>query len=363
MQTLRKSKLTQYIIKPALLGFIVAAIVLFAMPLVNMPVFKSEPANERQAPEPLASYAEAVERAAPAVVNIYTERAVPDRRMPGRNRPSIRLGAGVIMDARGYILTALHVVASVDQINVALQDGRLLPAELVGVDEFTDLAVLRIDADNLPVIPRNERYQPRVGDVVLAIGNPYNIGQAVTQGIISASGSVNVPVTGRSVDQSGYAEFIQMDAAISDGNSGGALINSRGELVGINSARFMSEQGTTGIHFSVEGRQAERIMQQIISEGSVTRGYLGIQASQMFGEAANSGIAIDSVTPQSPAEKGGLRVGDVITHIGEIRIITVNQALDLVAETTPGTVLEVRFLLGDEQRRTEVRIERLNINS
>ncbi|RTE86340.1 MULTISPECIES: trypsin-like peptidase domain-containing protein [Gammaproteobacteria] len=352
----RKSPLTQYIIKPALLGFIVAALVLLILPILQ----NSDSEPQRVAPSALMSYAEAVEVAAPAVVNIYTERAYADRRAPGRTTSSVRLGSGVIMDARGYILTALHVVASVDHIHVALQDGRFLSADLVGIDQFTDLAVLRIDADNLPVIPRNSEYRPRVGDVVLAIGNPFNIGQAVTQGIISAAGSVNIPVAGRSPEQSGYAEFIQMDAAISDGNSGGALVNSRGELVGINSARFMAEQGATGIHFSVEARQAEEIMNQIIGEGVVTRGYLGIDAGQDITGLNQSGITVDGVTPNSPAEIGGLRQGDVITHIDEVMIHSVNQALDIVAQTRPGTTLQIDFIRNEEEMQTEVTIQRLD---
>lgn len=351
----RKSPLTQYVIKPALLGFIVAALVLLILPIIE-----SESKQERVMPDALASYSDAVELAAPAVVNIYSTRAMPDRRSPGRNISTYRLGSGVIMDERGYILTAYHVVASVDEIQVALQDGRVLSADLIGIDEFTDLAVLRIEAEDLPVIPRNSDYQPRVGDVVLAIGNPHNIGQAVTQGIISASGSVNVPVAGRSADQSGYVQLIQMDAVISDGSSGGALINSRGELVGINSARFMSGQSDLGIYFSVEARQAETIMRQLISEGNVTRGFLGIDAAQTFGDEAIDGVIITAVTSNSPAEKGGLRPNDIITHINDVEIFGVNQALDIIARTRPGTTLQIALIRDNESMHTEVTIERLN---
>src|SRR5690554_4604950 len=221
MAQYRSSPLTQYFIKPVILGLIVAVIV-----LVTMPLFAPQHTPTNQLSSAPVSYADAVDRASPAVVNIYTEQSVRDSRRPWQQRSQAALVPGVIMNNDGYILTANHVVSSVDEVRVALQDGRLFIAQLVGRDELTDLAVLRIDADNLPVIPRNLNYNPRVGDVVLAIGNPYNLGQTVTQGIVSATGKTSLG--------SGYSEFVQTDASINEGNSGGALINTRGELVGIN---------------------------------------------------------------------------------------------------------------------------------
>ncbi len=352
MPKLRQSALTQYLIKPALIGFIAAALVLATLPLLN-----KEPSNVRHAPlNELISFADAVELAAPAVVNIYTTQSVRNPRRPLQNLSTLRLGSGVIMNAKGFILTAHHVVSDVDQIRVALQDGRVFGAQLIGSDSLTDLAVLRIDADNLTVIPRNDNYSPRVGDVVLAIGNPYNLGQTVTQGIISA--------TGRTNPDNGYSEFIKMDASINEGNSGGALVNSRGELVGINSGRYLSEQGEelTGISFSVAYHLAERIMEQIIAEGSVTRGYLGVEARQGYHpQFKKAGIVLEQVEPESPAELANLRPGDFIYRINGIELESLNQALDLVAAARPGSALMMDFIREQQMLSANVVIQHLRL--
>ncbi|WP_113907060.1 trypsin-like peptidase domain-containing protein [Aliidiomarina celeris] len=345
MAQYRSSPLTQYFIKPVILGLIVAVIVLVAMPL-----FAPQHTPTNQLSSAPVSYADAVERAAPAVVNIYTEQSVRDSRRPWQQRSQVVLGSGVIMNSDGYILTANHVVSSVDEVRVALQDGRLFIAQLVGRDELTDLAVLRIDADNLPVIPRNLNYNPRVGDVVLAIGNPYNLGQTVTQGIVSATGKTSLG--------SGYSEFVQTDASINEGNSGGALINTRGELVGINSAQYLAEQGSTGIHFSVAYRVAQRVMEQIISEGVVTRGYLGVVAEQNYqSQFQDTGIFLREVERGGPADKAGLRAGDFIYRINGTDIATVGQGLDLVADTPPGVTLTIDFIRNNQRLSTEALIE------
>lgn len=352
MPKLRQSALTQYLIKPALLGFIAAALVLFALPLLE----KKPDQTHIAPPTELASFADAVELAAPAVVNIYTTQSVRNPRRPLQNASTLRLGSGVIMNAKGFILTAGHVVSDVDQIRVALQDGRVFGAQLIGSDSLTDLAVLRIEADNLAVIPRNDNYTPRVGDVVLAIGNPYNLGQTVTQGIISA--------TGRSNPENGYSEFIKMDASINEGNSGGALVNSRGELVGINSGRYLSEQNEelTGISFSVAYHLAERIMEQIIAEGSVTRGYLGVEARQAYyPDLQKTGIVLEQIAPDSPAELANLRPGDFVYRINSIELESLNQALDLVAATRPGSKLRIDYIREKQQLTTEVVIQHLRL--
>lgn len=341
----------QYLFKPALLGLVVAAIVVTFMQFRE----QSPAPREEVASNDLISFSNAFENAAPAVVNIYTTQSLREARFSTQPTTVMRLGSGIIMDPRGYILTALHVVQDVDEIQVALQDGRIFGAQLVGSDTLTDLAVLRIDAGNLPVIPVNPDYVARPGDVVLAIGNPYNLGQTVTQGIVSATGRISLG--------SGYAEFIQMDAAINEGNSGGALVNSRGELVGIASASYQSEfssRGSQGIYFALSYQLAERIMQQLISEGVVTRGYLGITAGQYYrDDFSTRGLRVDEVDERGPAWRAGLRPGDFIYEIAGQPVTSVNQGLDLVAEARPGTRLQIRFYRGEQQLETEVVIEQL----
>lgn len=352
-----KHNISQLIIKPAFMGLLVAVVVLLVLPLID---------NTRnfQIPQQsgVASYAEAVNKASPAVVNIYTTQSVRQSPYDPTPRTSLRLGSGVIMDGRGFILTANHVVSGVDEIRVALQDGRLMGAQLVGSDRLTDLAVLRIEADNLPVIPQNDSVQSRVGDVVLAIGNPHNLGQTVTQGIISATGRVGLAERTGGLS-SGYSDFLQMDAAINEGNSGGALVNSNGELVGINNASYQSQvanRATTGIYFAVPHHLARRIMQQIISDGVVVRGYIGITAEQHYDTLQEMrGLLISAIDPQGPAAAAGIRVGDFIYEIDGVPIQSVNQGLDIVAETRPGERLEVLFYRDVRPMRTEVRIERL----
>ncbi|RUO23500.1 serine protease [Aliidiomarina iranensis] len=341
---------TQYFLKPALLGVVVAFIVLW--------VLTREPSSQQQPPlnsSELVSFSSAFQKAAPAVVNIYTAQSVRDGRLRSQPATAMRLGSGIIVDSGGYILTALHVVQNVDQIEVALQDGRLFGAQLVGSDELTDLAVLRIDASNLPIITVNQEYNPRAGDVVLAIGNPYNLGQTVTQGIISATGRISLG--------SPYAEFIQIDAAINEGNSGGAVVNTRGELVGIASASYQSEfssRGSQGIYFALAYPLAQRIMRQLIDEGTVTRGFLGITAGQYYSDDIGArGLQVDEVVEQGPAYRAGLRVGDLIYEISGRAVTSVNQGLDLVAEAAPGTELEIKFYRGNRQMSVVVTIEQL----
>jgi len=338
------------LMRSAFLGLAVAAVVLVVLHLAE-----TDSDNNVTTSDDVVSFSQAFERAAPAVVNIYTAQEVRQQRFDPRPSTYVRLGSGVIMDPRGFILTAYHVVSEVDEIQVALQDGRVFGAQLIGADPRTDLAVLKIDAENLPVIHIAESYQPRAGDVVLAIGNPYNLGQTVTQGIISA--------TGRLSPGSGYSEFIQMDAAINEGNSGGALVNSKGQLVGINSASYQSQfasRGSAGIYFAISSRLAIRIMQQLITEGVVTRGYLGVSAGSSYSDFLETqGLVVEEVDPESPAQLAGLRPGDFIFEIAGQRITSVQQGLDLVAEARPGTELEIRFYREREQMQTTVTIEAL----
>ncbi|WP_286262968.1 trypsin-like peptidase domain-containing protein [Thalassotalea atypica] len=320
-------------IRSASYGVLVAVILILTVPeLRNQLANNSLLVGSKEADAPL-SYATAVQAAGPAVVNIYSSDIEKSSRYGGKPRQSTRLGSGVIMSEDGYILTNFHVVQNADLIKVLLQNGQLFAAELIGYDVYTDLAVLKVNALNLPVIPQKRQLASVAGDVVLAIGNPLNLGQTVTQGIISATGRNGLSSTN-------YLEFLQMDAAINQGNSGGALVNTNGELVGINSRKFTQSSpqlNIQGIFFAVPYQLAYKIMQKIIEHGRVTRGWLGITSGQ--GSMNATGITIDNVADNGPAQKAGLKKGDVIVQIGDIQINSIVQALDIIAETIPGTTL------------------------
>lgn len=239
------------------------------------------------------------------------------------------------MDQRGYILTNKHVINDADQIIVALQDGRVFEALLVGSDSLTDLAVLKINATSLPIIPINGKRMPHIGDVVMAIGNPYNLGQTITQGIISATGRIGLNPSGRQ-------SFLQTDASINHGNSGGALVNSLGELMGINTLSFdKSNDGETpeGIGFAIPTQLATKIMDKLIRDGRVIRGYIGIggrEISPMHAPAAGidqiQGIIVNEVTPDGPAAHAGIQVNDVIVSVNNKPALSALETMDQVAE-------------------------------
>lgn len=284
--------------------------------------------QSKQQPQAM-SYAKAVSIAAPAVVNIYSSEIQRNPRYGQKPVKSTRLGSGVIMDSLGYILTNYHVVHNSVLIEVLLQSGQMYPAELVGFDIYTDLAVLKINTPiNLPVIPQRNNLTSLPGDVVLAIGNPLNFGQTVTQGIISATGRVGLSSTS-------YLDFLQMDAAINDGNSGGALINTNGELVGINSRQVIDEKiNIQGIFLAIPYQLAAKVMKKIIAHGRVVRGWLGISTTRDV-----KGVVVESIAQNSPAQKAGLLPGDRIYQIGDHKITSITQALDIVAETLPSTTI------------------------
>jgi len=292
--------------------------------------------SSQQNNQPL-SYAKAVRAAGPAVVNIISEE-IQNKPTYGRGQRQItKLGSGVIMDSSGYLLTNYHVVQNAALITVWLQDGQRYPAELIGYDIYTDLAVLKVKALNLPVIPQGEVKESYVGDVVLAIGNPLNLGQTVTQGIISATGR-------NGLSNTSYLEFLQMDAAINEGNSGGALVNTNGQLVGINSRKFNGlnpQMDVQGIFFAVPYKLAYKVMQKVIETGRVTRGWLGISSNDYNYSA--KGLVIDKITNNSPAESSGLKVGDIIYQIANSPITSITHALDIVAETPPGSQLTFKI--------------------
>ncbi|WP_313082795.1 outer membrane-stress sensor serine endopeptidase DegS [Atlantibacter sp.] len=344
------------LLRPVFLGLIVAALLLALMPSLRKNDAESTPAYNSADDTPL-SYNAAVRRAAPAVVNVYN-RGVSNG---GHNQLEIRtLGSGVIMDQRGYILTNKHVINDADQIIVALQDGRVFEALLVGSDSLTDLAVLKINATTLPIIPINGKRTPHIGDVVMAIGNPYNLGQTITQGIISATGRIGLNPSGRQ-------SFLQTDASINHGNSGGALVNSLGELMGINTLSFdKSNDGETpeGIGFAIPTQLATKIMDKLIRDGRVIRGYIGIggrEIAPMHAPAAGidqiQGIIVNEVTPDGPAAHAGIQVNDVIVSVNNKPAISALETMDQVAEIRPGSVIPVVVMRDDKKLTLQVTVQ------
>ncbi|WP_117235842.1 outer membrane-stress sensor serine endopeptidase DegS [Vibrio maerlii] len=345
-----------FILRSTLLGIVTAAIVLLAFPSLrtNIP-----PITQDETPETYTdiqlSLNQAVRRAAPAVVNIYSRQYVEQNRSKLSTQG---LGSGVIVSDKGYIITNYHVVAQADQIIVALQDGRIANAQMVGQDRRTDIAILRIEGSGLPVIPLNTEYSANVGDIVLAIGNPYNLGQTTTFGIISATGRSSISADGRQA-------FIQTDAAINQGNSGGALVNTRGELVGINTASFQqaTDLETYGISFAIPYPLANKIMQKIIADGRVIRGYIGVDGqdinqvtARLLGTQHLGGIIVLGVEPNGPAAKAGLQEQDIITVINGQKINGKQNVMDIVTDLRPGTTADVTILRAGEEMTIQIEV-------
>lgn len=328
------------LLKPIILGAVVAVILLIAFP-----EFREGDGlditwlnNEEKIP-PRLSYYEALEQSAPAVANIYSVSLDNSNRLfRNRNTERTSLGSGVIMSEDGYLLTCYHVIRGADSIFVALQDSRVVSAQLIGFDEVTDLAVLRIQLDGLQAMPQMADPDIRVGDVVMAIGNPLDLGQTITSGIVSRTGHSTL---------ANYFDFVQTDAVLNPGNSGGALVDSNGYLVGITNANFKTidarsrqVQDVEGVNFAVPYTLAKRIMDEIIENGTVIRGELGF-----IGEAFKDtkGIIVTSVSNNGAAQLAGLRVNDRILSVNGMEIEDAEFARDLIAEAIPGTeiVLEV----------------------
>lgn len=309
-----------------------------------------------------ASYAHAVDLSAPSVVTVYTKRLVQDNSASsGRTRFRVNrsFASAVIIDPEGYLVTNFHVVIEAAEIQVQLSNGSIVVPEVVGVDAETDLALLKIDAGELPAIRLGNSSQLRIGDVVLAIGNPYGLTKSVTQGIVSA--------TGRGLlDLATFENFIQTDAAINAGNSGGALVNSNGELVGINTAVLEQDPGTEGIGFAIPVDLVRGVVEEIKKHGRVIRGYLGLVPDDLTGaERAqlgledNRGILLTEVYDAGPAARAGLQVDDVILSINGEPILQMRQALLLAAGTEPGDEVEiVAWRNGDQFRTTVIATER-----
>jgi len=340
-----------YLGKAILFGLIMAAVFLIATSFEGSPFKSGFSKNTRSHNE--LSFAKAVRRAAPAVVNIYSLSI--DQRSPLNSSSLQGLGSGVIMSAQGYILTNYHVIKRADEIVIALQDGRRFTSEVVGSDPETDLAVLKIEGDNLPVVPINLTNPALVGDVVLAIGNPYNLGQTITQGIISA--------TGRSGLSSGYLDFLQTDAAINAGNSGGALIDTSGELIGINTAAFKvgGDNSGNGISFAIPIKLAHSIMDKLISDGRVIRGAIGISGEPLTPVVAQilnlpdlKGVFVTGIDPDGPAANAEIQARDVIIAYGDDEIPGVEMLMDKIAETPPGTKILLTVIRQGQKQQIPV---------
>ena len=317
------------------------------------------------APPPAAgSYSAAALKAMPAVVSITTSKA--PRRLPGGDpwlrqfqgsrQPTIGLGSGVIVSPDGYILTNNHVIEGADQIEVTLADGREARATLVGRDPDTDLAVLRIKLNKLPVITFGNDAHAHVGDVVLAIGYPFGVGQTVTQGIISALGRTQLGINT-------FENFIQTDAAINPGNSGGALVDSNGNLLGINTAIFSRSGGSLGIGFAVPVSTARNVMQQLISTGQVVRGWIGVEPQDVTDRLARTlnlphpeGVIIIGVLRGGPADEAGMRPGDVVLEVAGKPVLNTGQLLNTVAALRPGSEVAVKVQRDGKTATLQVRV-------
>ena len=333
------------LLKPIILGATVAAILLIFIPEfrqgsgINITWFQ----QEEKAPE-RESYFGALTRSAPAVVNIYSI-SMDNRNSILRGSASERtnLGSGVIMDSDGHLLTCYHVIAGADIIYVTLQDSRQLEARIVGFDRITDLAVLKVDADDLPVMPQVKRTDLKVGDVVIAIGNPLNLGQTFTQGIVSRLGRNGL---------ANYFDYVQTDAVLNQGNSGGALVDSNGLLVGITNAEFKRIDqnrrvitSVEGVNFAVPYELAKRVMDEIIVSGTVIRGELGFDVR--LAEDGSS-MVITNVDRNGPADIAGLQIDDILISINGISLTEAQKALAFVEDTAPGTELTLEIVRNNQ---------------
>jgi len=350
--------LVSFLIRAAVVGLAAAFLVVWWKPSLLGKAAASPPSAPGAPSRPVAvmqSFADGVARAAPAVVNIYTARVVTERtQAPAINQlfgdfwPSYRrriersLGSGVIVDGAGTIVTNQHVIAGAESIRVQLADGRISDATIVGQDPDTDLAVLHLGMNKLPVMPMGRSDTLRVGDIVLAIGNPYGVGQTVTQGIVSATGRGQLGLAT-------FENFIQTDAAINLGNSGGALIDANGDLVGINTAVLnRASGGAEGIGFAIPVNLVRGVMEQILKVGRVVRGWLGFvpedvsdeQAAQL-GIAAGGGVTVVNIYLDSSAYRAGVRPGDLITGLGGKPVLNSQDLVSRLAALRPGAFVDL----------------------
>lgn len=343
---------------------------------VKLPAEKVEPLIDTTKTGGVVSYSAAVKVAAPAVVNIYTTQKVQKSQHPLLSDPIFReffgnqlpqqpgsesnsLGSGVIVRPDGYILTNNHVIERAEQIVVALNDGRRAEAKVVGTDQDTDLAVIKIDLDNLPVLPF-KLSDNEVGDVVLAIGNPFGVGQTVTQGIISAIGRSDLGINT-------YEDFIQTDAAINPGNSGGALIDVAGNLIGVNTAIFSQSGGSLGIGFAIPASISQQVLNSILKDGRVVRGWLGVsllpQDNNPLAKNPEKGVVVAEVLKGGPADLGGIQRGDRILKLeGEI-IQSATQLIKKVAAQQPNSTVKVVVERDGKELEVDVVITERNVQN
>ena len=335
----------------------------------------------QQAPQPAAnavsvseSFAPAAQKVIPSVVNVFTQQKVRTPAHPALQDPIFRyffgdrlderprevsnLGSGVIVSPNGYILTNHHVVEAADEIQVALANGQTLPARVVGADPETDLAVLKIEAGDLPAITFAQLDSLKVGDWVLAVGNPFGVGQTVTAGIVSALGRTHLGINT-------FENFIQTDAAINPGNSGGALVDANGNLVGVNSAIYSRTGGSQGIGFAIPVSIARQVMEQIIQSGSVTRGWVGIEVQDLSPELAESfnlntveGALIAGVLKGGPADVGGIRPGDILLAINNKKVTNSATLLNLIAALQPGAQAQLTVSRKQQSQVLNVQVGR-----
>jgi serine protease DegS len=371
--------LVGFLIKAVVVGLAAAFLVVWWKPaLLGQSTIPARGANPAQSPplsplRPAAgvqSFADAVARAAPAVVNIYTARVVTERtQAPALNQlfgdfwPSYRqrversLGSGVIVDAAGTIVTNQHVIAGADSIRVQLLDGRIADSTIVGQDPDTDIAILHLDIAKLPSMPVGRSDTLRVGDIVLAIGNPYGIGQTVTQGIVSATGRGQLGLAT-------FENFIQTDAAINLGNSGGALIDAQGELVGINTAVLnRAYGGPEGIGFAIPINLVRGVMEQILKQGHVVRGWLGFvpqdvtdEQAMQLGIGAGGGVTVVNILVNSPAYQAGVRPGDLITGLGHEAVRSAQDLVSRVAALPPGALVDLEGRHGRQPYKVALKV-------
>lgn len=320
------------------------------------------PAKETQLPRKTGpvSYAEAVQHASPSVVNVFATKIKRNEPHPLFDDPLFKrffgndlstprtqqensLGSGVVIDDNGYILTNNHVISGASDIQVVIKDGRRFPARIVGTDPETDLAVLQAAISNTPIANLGDSENLQVGDVVMAIGNPFGVGQTVTLGIISATGRSQLGITD-------FENFIQTDAAINPGNSGGALINAQGDVIGINTAIFSKSGGSHGIGFAIPVNLARQVMQQIAEHGRVIRGWIGINGQNLTPALAESlgiknqqGILVSGVLRQGPAAQAGIQPGDVLLEVDGNAVYSASQMLKLVAAHQPGDEVAIKL--------------------
>lgn len=376
-------KAFDYLRWPATLGLLAGLLILQLFPELNPrhtnrgePVSTTVGENLLQS-QSTTSYAEAVRRASPAVVNIYTRTQIQRPQHPLFNDPLFRyffnnadisrqermqssLGSGVIVDPAGYLLTNNHVIHAADEIVVQLQDGRDATAQIVGVDYENDLAVLKIELDNLQSISLNPSHTPRVGDIVLAIGNPFGMGQTVTQGIISATGRHGLNINA-------FENFIQTDAAVNPGNSGGALIDVEGNLLGVNTAILdrIGNRDLDGVGLAIPADTAIRTLRDIVEFGRVVHGWLGVettsltpQTAQTFNLDSTNGIVITRIYNNGPAHQAGLQPGDVIVTINGEPVGDGKRGRQQIAESRPGDSVNIEFYRDGKREKVQAILQK-----